>query len=263
MNILDTIVEQKKREVLNLKSKYTLDDFKKFDNYSRPTLSLKKTITEGSGIIAEFKRKSPSKGIINDHSDILEITKGYENAGVSGISILTDEHYFGGSNQDLIQARREIQTPILRKDFIIDSHQIFESKAIGADVILLIARILTPEQTRQFTQIAHDLGLEVLLETHSKKEIEEHYYDEIDLVGINNRNLNSFEVRIKNSIELADFLPKDALKIAESGIDSIDTIKTLKENGFISFLMGEYFMKQNNPSEECRKLIGQLKLTAS
>ena len=246
MNILDKIVEQKKVEVSETKRKISLTQLKDAALFNRKTFSLKESVKSGSGIIAEFKRQSPSKGIINDRADVLEVANSYEKYGASAISILTDKKFFGGKLEDILKVRNEISIPILRKDFMIDEYQFYEAKANGADVILLIASCLSPNQVQEFTELSHELGLEVLLEIHTEEELK-HFNKNIDLVGINNRNLKDFIVDLQHSVNLKNLLPKEVLAVAESGIYSIEDFKFLKEKGFDGFLMGEYFMKNENP----------------
>jgi indole-3-glycerol phosphate synthase len=261
MKILETIREQKIKEVEERKSLYPVRLLEKSMYFETQCVSLKSYISneKHSGIIAEFKRKSPSKGNINLYADAEKITLGYMQAGASALSVLTDETFFGAKQQDLAIARKLNYCPILRKEFIIDEYQIVESKAMGADTILLIAKMLSPSVINQFTDFAHQLGMEVLLETHTETEIIENINTTADLVGINNRNLNTFEVDIENSIRLAGMLPKTILKIAESGIESAGVIKELKDNGFSGFLIGEYFMKNSDPAAKCAELIKELR----
>lgn len=260
MSILDTIKAAKLKEVASLKSKYSYSYLEEQLLFNSATHSMKKLIENSvtGGIIAEFKRKSPAKGNINLNANVVEVTQGYANAMVSGLSVLTDFEFFGTRKSDFELARKTNEIPILRKDFIIDEYQIVQSKAMGADVILLIAKILTSNQLKSFANLAHDLGMEVFLETQNETEILENLDLPFDLIGINNRNLNSFEVSVENSIKLAQLLPKSSIKIAESGIDSIETIQLLKANGFNGFLIGEYFMKEQNPAQKCKTLIQQL-----
>ena len=257
MNVLDQIIERKKEEVAAAKSKIPVSQFKNSEFFHRENLSLKESLKAKSGIIAEFKRKSPSKGLINREADVLEVTKSYENFGASGISVLTDFDFFGGSVQDVLTIRNEIKIPLLRKDFMIDEYQFYEAKSIGADVILLIAACLSPNQVQEFTALAHELNLEVLLEIHTEEELE-HFNPNIYLVGINNRNLKDFKVDLQHSVNLKNLLPKGTLSVAESGIYNVEDFKFLKEKGFDAFLMGEYFMKTENLGkafEEFAKLI--------
>jgi len=261
MNILEKIVEKKKEEVAQRKELYPVKLLEKSLYYPGKTVSLKKYLKrEGSSqIIAEFKKKSPSKGFINPYAQIEKISVGYMQAGAAALSILTDTEFFGGSNQDLLTARKFNFCPILRKDFIIDSYQIIESKSIGADVILLIAAILSEQEVKELSAFAKSLELEVLLEVHDADEVKKSDLTHVDMVGINNRNLKTFEVSIENSMRLLSLLPKDKIKIAESGIDNIETIKQLKEAGFEGFLMGEYFMKQPRPEWSAKQLIASLR----
>ena len=260
MNILDEIKAHKIKEVQQKKELYPTKLLEKSLFFESPCIAMTDYITNPkySGIIAEFKRKSPSKGFINKYAQPEEVTIGYMQAGASALSVLTDEHFFGAKKDDIITTRKFNFCPILRKDFIVDEYQIVEAKSLGADCILLIAKILTPQQIIDFSKYAKSLGMQVFLEIHSEKELNENSNADIDLIGINNRNLDTFEVNIENSIQLAQKLPKNVVKIAESGLNSIETIKTLKSNGFDGFLIGEYFMKHSNPAEKCKELIKQL-----
>ena len=258
MTILDNIIADKKIEVAERKKRFSISDLIKSQHFDRQTFSLKKNLQESaSGIIAEFKRKSPSKGWINQQADAVKIASGYCRNGASGISILTDLPYFGGVPDDLISARQHVTCPILRKDFIIDEYQLFEAKSYGADVILLIAAALTPAECVALAQKAKELGLEILLEIHDDSELN-HINQYIDLVGVNNRNLKTFEVSIDVSLSLATRIPDEFVKISESGISSVETIKTLHEAGFKGFLMGENFMKEANPAEILRTFIEKI-----
>ena len=248
MNILDTIIERKKQEISESKFKISVEQLKDSAFFERKTFSLKETLKSKSGIIAEFKRKSPSKGIINDKVSTLEVVSDYEKHGASAVSILTDKDFFGGSFNDILSVRNYINIPILRKDFMIDEYQFYEAKSIGADLILLIAACLSPNQVLEFTELAHSLKLEVLLEIHSEEELK-HINPAIDFVGINNRNLKDFKVDLQHSVELKNQLPKDIFSIAESGIYNEEDFKFLREKGFDGFLMGEYFMKGNKFSD--------------
>jgi len=258
MTILDKIIAYKRQEILDNQNIKSIQELEKSIYFNVPTKSLKKAIHTKSGIIAEFKRKSPSKGIINDFSKVAEVILGYEKAGVSGLSILTDTHFFGGTTQDVLDARKVNSQPILRKDFIVSEYQIIEAKAMGADVILLIASVLTKEEIKHFTGFAHNLGLEVLFEVHTQEELEK-YIPEINLVGINNRNLKTFEVDFENSIKLSKQLPSNTIKVAESGISDFKNIIELKKHGFEGFLIGENFMKTKNPELACTEFIQNLK----
>lgn len=258
MNILETIVAQKKIEVRSKKLEVSISDLEKSDFFHRQTLSLHKFLLDKNrtGIIAEYKRKSPSKGIINNVSTVEDVTKAYAESA-SGISVLTDEKFFGGTTDDLIKARFN-QIPILRKDFMIDEYQIIEAKSIGADVILLIAACLTVSEVKQFAGFAKRLGLEVLLEIHNDEELG-HICADVDLVGVNNRNLKTFEVDINTSLNLINKIPTEKLAIAESGISNVDTIVTLHKAGFKGFLIGENFMKEPNPAIAFADFVKKLK----
>ncbi|WP_185287221.1 indole-3-glycerol phosphate synthase TrpC [Chryseobacterium lactis] len=248
MTILDKIIERKKEEVAAAKATISVGQLKDTDFFGRTTHSLKESIKNKSGIIAEFKRQSPSKGIINDKVQPLDVVSAYEKFGASGISILTDKDFFGGSFNDILSVRNQINTPVLRKDFMIDEYQFYEAKSIGADVILLIASCLSPSQVLEFTDLAHELNMEVLLEIHTEEELE-HFNTKIDMVGINNRNLKDFKVDLQHSVQLKNQLPKEVLSVAESGIYSLEDFIFLKEKGFDGFLMGEYFMKNTDPAK--------------
>ena len=261
MNILDTIKAQKLQEIAQLKSKFSYSFLEEQPLFNTATHSLKKVIESSvsGGIIAEFKRKSPAKGTINLDADVVQITQGYANATASGLSVLTDSEFFGARKDDFELARKNNSIPMLRKDFMVDEYQIIQSKSMGADVILLIAKLLTQKQLLSYTNLAHELGMEVFLETQNEAEILDNLELPFDVIGINNRNLNSFEVSVENSIQLAQLLPKSSIKIAESGIQSVETIQLLQANGFHGFLIGEYFMKDKNPALKCKNLIQNLR----
>ena len=261
MNILDTIVERKRTEVVERKQLKPLEVIKADALYTRKTISLVEGLSRphASGIIAEFKRKSPSKGIINDGVDPVAVTKAYQAAGASAVSILTDEYFFGGHDQDVVRARQVLDIPILRKEFIIDEYQVHEAKALGADLILLIAACLSKEDVVRFSILAKSLGLEVLLELHDEDELE-HVCEAVDLVGINNRSLKTFDVNIARSLRMAGQLPKDKLKVAESGIDDPAQVKLFRENGYSAFLIGENFMKTNDPGIALHEFRNQIEL---
>lgn len=248
MTILDKIIERKKEEIAAAKSSISVNKLKDTDFFGRKTYSLKESIKNKNGIIAEFKRQSPSKGIINKNVQPLEVVSAYESFGASGISILSDHEFFGGNLNDILSVRNDIKIPILRKDFMIDEYQFYEAKSIGADVILLIASCLSPAQVEEFTALAHELKMEVLLEIHTEDELK-HFNSKIDLVGINNRNLKDFKVDLQHSVQLKNLLPKEVLSVAESGIYNLEDFQFLKEKGFDGFLMGEYFMKNTNPAK--------------
>lgn len=259
MTILDKIIADKQIEVASRKQTASISSLEDAPAFSRKCLSLKQNLLSSeSGIISEFKRKSPSLGWIHEHADVVEVTSGYSAAGASGISILTDLPYFGGTPQDLMAARPLVTCPILRKDFIIDEYQLFEAKAMGADVILLIAAALTEKQTLDLARRAHNLGLEVLLEVHNAEEIH-HANEHVDMLGVNNRNLKTFEQSIQTSFELAELIPGQFVKVSESGISKTETVKELRKAGYRGFLMGENFMKEENPAEALKRFIINLK----
>lgn len=262
MNILDTIVANKRKEVEARKKKVTVATLQREKHFSKEVLSLKSFLLnrDKTGIIAEYKRKSPSKGIINAHSTVEAVTSAYAFNGASGISVLTDEVFFAGKLDDLLAATIN-EVPILRKDFMIDEFQILEAKAFGAAVILLIAACLTPDEVQAMAKVAKSIGLEVLLEIHNEEELA-HICDEVDLVGVNNRNLKTFEVSIDTSLELINKIPTEKTAVAESGISNVDTILTLRDAGFKGFLIGEYFMKEQDPSIAFVDFVTQLKTKA-
>ncbi len=260
MTILDEINANKRREIAEAKEKISLDDLKKSPFFTRKTNSLKAALQQpgASGIIAEFKTKSPSKGIINDTVEVTEVTSGYVAAGASGLSVLTDHNYFGGSFENLAKARfTNPNTPILRKDFMLDPYQVYEAKAHGADLILLIAASLSKEEMIKLTEVAKELDLEVLVEVHTEEEVEK-LNPIVDLVGVNNRNLKTFEVDIETSVRLGKLLPETMVRISESGLSTIENIHYLRNAGFEGFLMGENFMKTENPGKACAQFIRNL-----
>jgi indole-3-glycerol phosphate synthase len=261
MNILDKIIETKKVEVASQKKVVSIAQLEKYPEFNRKCNSLKAYLQKdgASGIIAEFKQKSPSKGEINFSVKVEDVTKGYVDAGASCLSVLTDYEYFGGNLANLAKAREtNPNIPILRKDFMIDSYQIVEAKAYGADVILLIAACLEKEQALVLAKKAKELGMDVLMEIHNAEELKV-INDYVDVVGVNNRNLKSFEVSVETSVELSKLIPQKFVKISESGLAGADEIKYLRKHGFRGFLIGETFMKTDNPGEACRQLIDELK----
>ncbi|MFD0940509.1 indole-3-glycerol phosphate synthase TrpC [Pedobacter boryungensis] len=260
MNILDKIVIRKKEEVAEAKQKVSVDQLEKSPNFYRKPLVFKDFLLDEkrTGIIAEFKRRSPSKGLINGKADVAEVTKAYNLAGASALSVLTDIDFFGGTTEDLFKARAVNQIPILRKDFMIDEYQILEAKAWGADIILLIASILTPLQIINFGKLAQSLGLNVLLEVHNLEELEKSICPHLNAIGVNNRNLGDFTVNIQTSFDLVDNIPSEFLKISESAIDNPEVIKQLKAVGYNGFLIGENFMKTDNPGLAIKEFVEQL-----
>jgi indole-3-glycerol phosphate synthase len=263
-NILDKIIAEKRLEVAERKELYPVRLLEKSLYFGSTPVSMRKYIQRPdlSGIIAEFKRKSPSKGIINAHAPVERTTIGYMQAGASALSVLTDKPFFGGANEDLTLARRFNFCPIIRKDFTIDEYQILEAKSIGADAILLIAAVLTPSQSKAFAALAHSLGMEVLLEVHDEAELEQNLEVGADMIGVNNRNLKTFEVSIEVSKRLAPMIPASVVKVSESGISAPETISTLREVGYEGFLMGENFMKHSRPEKAALEFIEQLTVRA-
>lgn len=259
-NILDKIVLKKREEIALSKLKTSISELEQAPDFSRTCISLRESILNPNltGIIAEFKRQSPSKGIINDRSTVEEVTQGYAFAGASALSVLTDEHFFGGHNRDLIAARKVNDIPILRKDFMLDEFQILEAKSLGADIILLIASILSPEQIKNFAKFSKSLGLSVLLEVHNLEELNRSLCDGLDAVGVNNRNLGTFDVSVQHSYDLVAHIPSNFLKISESGISDPQKIAGLKTAGFNGFLIGENFMKEIEPGKAMQEFVSQI-----
>jgi len=260
MTILDKIVAHKKTEVAQAKAQTSIKALELAEFFNRQTLSFKDFLLDANrtGIIAEFKRRSPSKGIINDKVAVEDVTTAYNAAGASALSVLTDTEFFMGQKADLLQARSVNQIPILRKDFMIDEYQLLEAKAWGADIILLIAAILTPAQIDQLAKGAKSLGLNVLLEVHSLEELQRSINPNLDAIGVNNRNLADFTVSVETSYQLAEHIPAEFLKISESAISNPETIKQLKKAGFNGFLIGENFMKQADPGAAIREFVKEL-----
>jgi indole-3-glycerol phosphate synthase len=259
-NILDKIVADKRKEVELKKSIFPVSQYEASVLFERKTNSLAQALKNSdTGIIAEFKRRSPSKESINQNANVGQVAKGYENAGVCGMSVLTDIKYFGGSIEDLILARASVKLPLLRKEFIISEYQIIEAKAHGADVILLIAAILTKQEIKTYSELAKSLGLDVLLEVHNEEELHKSVMPSLDILGVNNRNLKTFEVSLETSKVLSKLIPDDFVKVSESGISSVDAIKELKPYGYEGFLIGENFMKTDNPGKSAIEFIKNLK----
>ena len=261
MNILETIVASKAKEVEERKLRTSVRELEKKPMFNRETISLKQSILHPlkTGIIAEFKRKSPSKGVINDRSSVIEVTSGYVEGGASGLSILTDTDYFGGATDDLISARLH-DIPIVRKDFIIDEYQVVEARAMGADVILLIASCLSPARVMELARFAAELDLEILLELHEEEELE-YINDYTQLIGVNNRNLKTFEVDMEKSVRMVEKIGNSRVRIAESGIGSVEDVQIFRKFGFDGFLIGEYFMKQDDPAAAFLTFTKKLKTT--
>ncbi len=259
MDILTRIVNDKRVEVNLRKQLIPTKQLEQSILFERETVSLAQRLRNStSGIIAEHKRRSPSKQVINHDLNVFDVAKGYENADVCGMSVLTDGKYFGGSLDDLLTARASCNLPLLRKEFIIDSYQILEAKAYGADVILLIGAILSRDEIKQFSEFAKSLGLDVLLEVHNEEELHKSIMPSLDMLGVNNRNLKTFEVSLETSKQLSELIPNDFVKVSESGISNIEAIKTLQPYGYKGFLIGENFMKTDNAGESANAFIKQL-----
>lgn len=261
MNILDQIIEYKKKEVEERKSLYPVKLLEQSIYFKTQPVSMKKYLQRKdlTGIIAEFKRKSPSKGVINAHASVERTSIGYMQAGASALSVLTDKNFFGGSNEDLMVARKFNFCPIIRKDFTIEEYQVVEAKSIGADAILLIAAVLDPKRSKELAAFAHSFGMEVLLEVHNEEELKANLEAGADMIGVNNRNLKTFEVSIEASKRLAPQIPASVVKVSESGISSPDTIIDLRKHGFEGFLMGENFMKHSRPDQAAMEFVEELR----
>ncbi len=261
MDILEKIVAAKKKEIEPFKEKSPVERFERegfFWQISNRSLVQSLLIPGSTGIIAEFKRKSPSRGWFKSKELEVEPVVTAYNKSAAGISVLTDNEFFGGDLDDLIQTKVVTDIPVLRKDFIVDKWQIAESKAFGADVILLIAACLTPAQVKEFAGYAKSIGLESILEVHNDAELG-HYCDEVSMIGVNNRNLKTFEVDINTSLQMIEKIPAGKPAIAESGISSADAIVTLRSAGFKGFLIGETFMKEENPGMAYETFVNNLK----
>lgn len=259
MNILDKIIADKYKEVDLKKSLIPTSQLEASVLFDRATNSLAKALRiSQTGIIAEHKRRSPSKGTINQNTNISQVAKGYQKAGVCGMSVLTDIKYFGGSLEDLHLARASVDMPLLRKEFIVDEYQILEAKAHGADVILLIAAVLSKEELKTLSELAKSLGLDVLLEVHNEEELYKSIMPSLDMMGVNNRDLKTFNVSLETSKTLSEKIPDDFVKVSESGIGSIEAIQDLKTFGYQGFLIGENFMKTDNPGQSAMEFIKKL-----
>lgn len=259
MNILDKIVADKYKEVALKKNIIPVTQLENSALFDRPTTSLANTLrNSNTGIIAEHKRRSPSKAVINQNVSVQDVAQGYQTAGVCGMSVLTDGKYFGGSLDDLLLARSSVNLPLLRKEFIIDEYQLLEAKAHGADVILLIAAVLDKARIKQLSEFAKSLSLDVLLEVHNQEELEKSIMPSLDMLGVNNRNLKTFEVSTDVSKTLSSQIPDEFVKVSESGISNVEAIKDLQQYGYEGFLIGENFMKTENPGDSAIDFIKQL-----
>lgn len=257
MNVLASIIAAKLKEVAVRKANVPVPLLERSAYFERQCFSMKGGLDEKSsnGIIAEFKRKSPSQSWINQSADAGVISSAYVRAGAVALSVLTDEPFFGAQQGDFLSVRSQNTCPMLRKDFIIDEYQVLESKSMGADVILLLAKVLSPQRIEAYTRLAHQLGMEVLLELHNEEEVRNNAFAKADMLGINNRNLKDFTVDFENSARLAALLPADKLKVAESGISKAADIDYLRRVGFKGFLVGEQFMRYPDPGFACSDLI--------
>jgi indole-3-glycerol phosphate synthase len=259
--ILDTIIASKRRQLENWRQSASIGELEKQfrDRDSRvPGLAEQLNKADSTGIIAEFKRKSPSKGWFKNATIAVEdIVPSYEQYGAAALSVLTDEEFFGGTKDDLLRARSLTRIPILRKDFMIDEWQIAEARTLNADVILLIAACLSPAEVKRMAAYAKSIGLEVLLELHDEEELA-HICDETDIIGINNRNLKTFEVDVERSLRMAEKIPADKVKVAESGINSVENISLFREHGFKGFLIGEHFMKEADTAAAFKQFTASL-----
>ncbi|RZJ69731.1 indole-3-glycerol phosphate synthase TrpC [Flavobacterium sp.] len=263
MNILEKIAANKAREVELRKKVVSRPLLENTQLFKRPTFSLADAlVTSDFGIIAEHKRRSPSRPNINQNLPVADVVTGYANAGVCGISVLTDMTYFGGCVDDILMTRAAVSTPLLRKEFILDEYQIVESKSTGADAILLLACMLKPFEIKNLSVLAMSLGMEILLEVRTKEEFERSICPEISLVGVNNRNLKDFVVDVDVSHELAEHIPSEFVKVSESGLDSADTVNALRASGYQGFLMGEHFMKHENPGLAAKNFMEEMQTLA-
>lgn len=267
MDILETIVANKRLEIARQKEVVSLDLLLNLGSrrMSRPVFSMRKALEESeSGIIAEFKRRSPSKGWLYPDAKVADVVSAYEYGGASACSILTDSDFFGGSFTDLQHARSLVKLPLLRKDFIVDEYQLYQARVMGADAVLLIAASLTKQECKNLAVIAHQLELEVLLEVHSEGELS-HLNENVDMLGVNNRNLGTFHTNIENSYRMIEWMKSETgegdtapLFVSESGISSVRVVEELRNAGFRGFLMGEAFMKTKNPGESLMSFIKEL-----
>jgi len=264
MNILDEIIKDKYKEVEERKSLYPVKLLEQSIYFQSPVVSLKKYVQreDKSGIIAEIKRKSPSKGIINAHVSVERTSIGYMQAGASALSVLTDSKYFGGSKEDLMIARKFNFCPILRKDFVVDEYQIIEAKSMGADAILLIAAALEPTKLASLAAVARSLNLETLMEIHNEVELKDNLNADVDLIGVNNRDLKTFKTELEISKQLASKIPDHFVKVSESGIENPETIIELRKYGYQGFLMGQNFMQTSRPEKACYEFVQELKRLA-
>lgn len=270
-DILQEIVAHKRREVAAARERIPARELYRSvealmagveSSASMPPRSMRAALSDacvrlGAGIIAEFKRKSPSKGWIHPDAEPEDVVPAYAQAGAAALSILTDEMYFGGRQEYVTRVRPLVpHTPILRKDFIVDEYQLFEARLIGADAVLLIAADLTVPEFRTLLRTAHSLNLEVLLEVHDPHELD-YVVPEVDMIGVNNRHLGTFHTDVAQSFAIAQLLPRDFMLVSESGIGDPDTVLRLRQAGFSGFLIGETFMRQSDPADALRSFIAR------
>jgi indole-3-glycerol phosphate synthase len=258
--ILDDIIAHKKKEVAERQELYPVRLLERSIYFPSPTVSLSGYLGRADkiGIIAEIKRRSPSKGVINANISVEKLSVGYMQAGASALSVLTDSKFFGGSTDDLREARKFNFCPILRKDFIVDEYQIVEAKSCGADAILLIAAALAPSKARELARVARDLGLETLLEVHSLEELSSHICDEVAAVGVNSRDLKTFAMNSALFDHIIGAIPSSKKAVAESGLSDAESVMRLKKLGFHGFLIGEAFMRHPRPEAACARLVEQI-----
>lgn len=257
--ILGKIVADKEREIASKKSLISLTSLRDRPLYQRPRVSVVEAFKAQAGIIAEHKRRSPSRPSINQGLSVQEVAAGYEKAGARALSVLTDGKYFGGSLEDLLLARASCSLPLLRKDFVVDTYQITEAKAYGADFVLLIGSVLEHHEINEFAAYAQEEDMEVLLEIHQEDELPADLHPGIGLVGVNNRDLRTFEVSLETSKRLSKLIPNNRICISESGLSSKEEIDDLASHGFRGFLIGEGLMKNQAPGERLRQLIQESK----
>jgi indole-3-glycerol phosphate synthase len=258
VNILQRIVKSIQKDLVLKKEIIPIQSLESSVLFDRQTISLSKSILNSQGVIAEHKRRSPSKPEINFGLSVAEVAQGYASAGAAGMSVLTNNQYFGGSLEDLQLARQACSIPLLRKEFIVDEYQVLEAKANGADAILLIAACLEQQQIKTLSELAKQLGLEVLLEVHNAHELAQSLMPSLDMIGVNNRDLTSFEVNLETSMSLVDHIPSTFVKLSESGLSSIADVIHLRDGGYDGFLMGEHFMKTDHPGSSAKKFIQSL-----
>lgn len=257
-DILSEILANKRFEIDFQKRNFDEELLKSHVDSTVPCHSLRRALKNSkSGIIAEFKRRSPSKGWIHREASPADVVPDYAEAGASALSILTDEKFFGGSLNDIRSVRDKVDIPILRKDFIVDEYQLYQAKQVGADAVLLIASVLPINEFNKLLTKAHELNMEVLLEIHSKEELS-YISPAVDVVGVNNRHLGSFVTDVQNSFKLAELLPADTVLISESGISDIETILQLRAKGFKGFLIGETFMRHKHPAQKLKEFVEQI-----